>query len=303
LESFHDRSSFELARMRSGFSVNYAEVSHIDQVVENCEVSLLLSINRESLLIDPINWDQLKRDLSGWANETKINLEIRQSTEKLFLERTMPTHSARTSTKQESKNPSIYHFFDPQYPQATELEHLLQHGIPFEIAKKIDSVNNHSALLSLLGILPNKLRLLLKESNHTEYDRAFEDISKTLFWQGYSLWSKRKLLSSHFWKNIAPEEWKPHKKEHKNAKKRSDAKIASLCTNPFHFLRKYTDLSKQRPTRCFCSRVQTSSPVHRFLNLVTYFSNLNNSRPIVSREDLIRGAHDLAKCNSDDHKI
>ena len=180
---------------------------------------------------------------------------------------------------------------------------MLQSGIPFEIAKKINSVNNHSAILSLLGILPNKLRQLLKESNHTEYDRAFEDISKTLFWQGYSLWNKRKHLSSYFWKNIAPEEWKPHQKEHKNAKKRSDAKIASLCTNPFHFLRKYTDLSKQRPTRCFCSRVHTSTPVHRFLNLVTYFSNLNNSRPIVAREDLIRGAHDLAKCNSGNHTI
>ena len=39
-------------------------------------------------------------------------------------------------------------------------------------------------------------------------EEAYTDISKTLFWSGYRIWKKRKLLNGIFWKRIAPEEWK-----------------------------------------------------------------------------------------------
>ena len=300
LKFIRDRSFLEIARVRTGFPLKYAEIPQATEVFENCDFSLFLSLNRESLLIDPIDWDQLKHELSEWAHEAKVKLEISIATDNLFSERTLRTHKARSSSKQEARNRSLYHFFDPHQTQNNELEHLLHQGIPFDIAGKINSVNNHNADLSLIGILPNKLRSLLKLNNQDNYDQAFEDISKTLFWQGYSLWNKRKHLVSNFWKNIAPEDWKPHQKQHRHAKKRLEAIIASGCNNPFHYLTKYTDLSKQRPTPCHCSRVQNCTPIHRFLNLAKYFSCISNARPIISREDLIRGAHDLGKCNTDE---
>src|SRR4051812_37859442 len=102
--------------------------------------------------------------------------------------------------------------------------------------------------------LPNQLRTLLKSQEYT-CDVAFEDISKEMFWQGYTIWKARKKHISAFWTNIPPESWKPHQKEIKNVKKLREIQIAEQCPNPFHFLIKNKDLSKQKPTICRCSYV------------------------------------------------
>ena len=99
----------------------------------------------------------------------------------------------------------------------------------------------------MIGILPNAL---LNSQNQTTANIAFEDIRKEIFWQSYSIWQTRKRHISEFWRNIVPENWKPHQKEIKNLKRIQEIKIAEQCSNPFHFLIKNKDLSKQKPTIC-----------------------------------------------------
>jgi hypothetical protein len=53
-------------------------------------------------------------------------------------------------------------------------------GIPLDIARKINEINSHPRGLSLIGILPNQLRQLLKQSGQ-DADEAFNNISMELF--------------------------------------------------------------------------------------------------------------------------
>ena len=107
--------------------------------------------------------------------------------------------------------------------------------------------------LSLLGILPNQLRELLK-SGGQDADIAFDDISMELFRHGYRIWIQRKRLNKNFWKNIAPNEWKKSYKEPgRTTRKKLEQKILSdKCRNPFHFLARHKNLSKIPPTPCRC---------------------------------------------------
>src|SRR5882724_12047472 len=72
-------------------------------------------------------------------------------------------------------------------------------------AELIAQMNRHPRFLSLLGILPNQLRSLLKETNHENREEAILDLSRTLFFAGFRIWNKRQKLASRFWKDIAPE--------------------------------------------------------------------------------------------------
>ena len=51
----------------------------------------------------------------------------------------------------------------------------------------------------VLGILPSQLRILTRNSIK-EYEKALTDISKTLFWKGYAIWTKRKTLIADYCK-------------------------------------------------------------------------------------------------------
>jgi len=159
---------------------------------------------------------------------------------------------------------SVYKFFDPEQDSRAETNHLFTQGIPLDLAMKLNKINNHNKDLCMLGILPNQLRSLLKLYNQSEYDTAFEDISRELFWQGYTIWKARKQRMKHFWKNIAPDWWKRHQKEVKDFKKLNERKIAEECSSPFHFLRRIKNLSGLKPNRCTCSHVQYISSMHKF---------------------------------------
>jgi len=157
------------------------------------------------------------------------------------------------------------------------------------------------------GILPNQLRIILKEENPNTADIAFEDISKELFWHGYKIWLTRNRRVKDFWKDVAPDNWKPHWKEIKNSKKQHEAKIAEQCTSPFHFLRRNKDLSKQRPTMCYCSRIEKQN-TYKYKDISTFFTHGNHNfvshsfetklrslpfkkkKAYDTREDRIRGA-------------
>ena len=146
-----------------------------------------------------------------------------------------------------------------------EGRYLINRGIPAEIAMLIDRSNRHEKSLSMIGILPNQFRKILNCSTQNPID-AWNDISKTLFWSGYSIWKKRKALYKNFWTNTAPEEWKSHRK----GKKEKRQQTFSSCGNPFHFLTKSKDLSKQRLTKCPARdpRYITHSPPPRTFDFI-----------------------------------
>ena len=118
-----------------------------------------------------------------------------------------------------------------------------------EYASLINKINDHNPFLSIIGILPNQLRILAKQTNN-DGDKTFEEVSRKLFWNGYNIWKKRKRLISNFWKHIAPEEWKTHGKPN-----RKEYHVSRDCRNPFHFMDKHCDLTHTKPTPCICSRI------------------------------------------------
>jgi hypothetical protein len=185
-------------------------------------------------------------------------------------------------------------------------------------AKQIDKISRHNKILSVLGILPNHLRTLMKESME-DTEVALLDIRKTLFLSGYKVWKKRKLLVNRFWNNIAPEEWKVQGIKSRKKKKTN----VSHCNNPFHFLKKHSDFSKQKETRCPCSVAQRANQrslrSRDIRNFLTKFpqihlpdtnvnaslsvsrknnaliSEIRNSSDYKTRDDRIRSAHDRSK--------
>ena len=74
------------------------------------------------------------------------------------------------------------------------------------------------------------------------------NLRKTFFWSSYRIWKFRKFLVSDYWKclNLSKKRKKNQKNDMNN----------SCCNNPFHFLSKIADLSNQRLTRCFCSKIE-----------------------------------------------
>ena len=277
------------------------------------EISIVLVINKESMLLDPIEWSVVKRDLREWAKGNNLILEIPAVANKRFLERTPLSHLPRKG-HEPTEVMSVYHFFVPEKRSREEnVTEMLRMGIPLELAKLLEKINNHSSWLSTLGILPNQLRSLLKTTTD-QYDEAFQDISNTLFWQGYQIWKERRKLVSEYWKNVAPKDWQPEFKKNKKAKSKRKRTItmqleAKKCTEPFHFMNLHSDYSQQKPTPCVCSRVQTKPQIHRFHDIGTFFRGLetqstslrapipNITKPnnYLTRQDKIRGEHDRKK--------
>ena len=256
------------------------------------------------MLYDPINWHQLKRGLLDWGALNCPSLFIPQETDNLFCERTPFHHSPRISMLPPLPNHDIYHFFDPEAPRITETNFLADSGIPLDIANKINKINNHPRSLSLIGILPNQIRHLLKQSGQ-DVDEAFNNISMELFWSGYAIWSQRNIYNDHFWNKIAPDDWKlsPKKTVGRPAKNKIELKhIADKCRNPFHFLKKRQNLSNIMPTPCGCyKKVMHSSKfvdISSFRIPVDSSLSLHNIDPYKTREDLIRGAHDRSRISA-----
>src|SRR5690242_19353715 len=130
------------------------------------------------MLIDPIQWDDFKRALLIWAQENCLDLVIPDLADNLFTERIPLAHPARTMCKFSSV-PSVYHFFDFVSSPKLETNHLLVHGIPIDDAKLITKFNQHNPSLSMIGILPNQLRKMLRRVNQNA--SGFEELSKELF--------------------------------------------------------------------------------------------------------------------------
>jgi hypothetical protein len=279
-------------------------------------ISIVLGLNKESMFRDPVDWQSLKTDLIIWSEGIDLLTTIPQSVDHLFTERAPPNHKARPQkvmTVEEKRH--IYQFFNPRAIVENEMIHLCTYGIDAQSARLISKINRHNRFLSVLGILPNQLRALTKDKID-DPELALLDLSKTLFWKGYTIWKRRRALITDYWKNIAREEWKPHTQTRTRAKKKH-IKGTYQCTSPFHFLQKHVDLSLQRPTPCPCSRSQNNAvdkgnqDIRSFLNT---YPSLNPSQDIyhgdavrhltvsiersslyTTKEDLIRKDHDRRK--------
>jgi len=207
----------------------------------------VIALNKESLILDPIDWPVLKNELLEWAQRYCPELTINDETDNLFRERALPAHRARVGPSHPPKPVGPYRFFC-QSNMKKEEKHFIDCGIPAELARKIDRTNRHEQGLSLLGILPNQLRAMLRNSTESiaEAEKAWTDVSKTLFWQGYSIWSMRRKLNAAFWKNIAPADWKKYKSDPSKSgkvkqsgypsRRKRKQKSSPSCANPFHFL-------------------------------------------------------------------
>ncbi len=238
-------------------------------------------------------------------------MKLSSVTDALFRERTQFSHLPRSLSKQplnlHLKSIFSLHFYDAFTPKTP----LNLKSIPARPAELIRKANQHPCFLGVLGILPNHLRTLLKESGHDCREESLLDISRTLFFAGYSIWSKRQKLNSKFWKEIAPENRKPKTSKRKKPKI-DDVTSQSKGRNPFHFLVRHSNLSKQRPTKCPCrnnlhKKVYKTQPItafiSRFPQTVLYDNSKSdalvitpsNNKMYITRADEIRKQHDRGK--------
>ena len=310
------RGVLELARVKN-FSFEKPDSFRTPSTIAfipSLDISIVLVLNKESMFRDPFDWSVFKGDLLKWSEGLDLPISTPHLTNSLFLERLQPGHRARRQVIPNEINSNIYHFFDPHAPVVNEETHLKVCGIDAQNAHLINKINQQNRCLSVLGILPSHLRILARNSVK-EHEEALSDISKTLFWKGYAIWTKRKALIADYWKNIARDEWKVHKSkkqisEHKKTNK--SLKAIYQCANPFHFLVKHRDLSHNMPTPCPCSRNCLSQADMGSRNIQNFFRvyQLQSPDPLydnsgkhmlpsnmhhVTREDIIRREHDRGK--------
>ncbi len=239
-----------------------------ERCLSNCSMSLILAANKESLQVDPINWERFVNRLHEWGSSDLIS--IPELTDTLFRERVSLLHSPRPLSKHPESvvlnSTPLINFYDAFAP--TERSQNVG-SIPPRAAELIAQMNRHPRFLSLLGILPNQFRTLLKESNHENREEAILDLSRTLFFAGFRIWNRRQKLASRFWKDIAPENRNViglNSNKGKKKNKDNTAHQMTKCKNPFHFLRRYRNLSNKRETRCPCSKAPKETkdmPNHR----------------------------------------
>ena len=134
--------------------------------------------------------------------------------------------------------------------------------------------------------------------------KALLDLSRTLFFAGFHIWNKRQQLASRFWKDIAPQNREIMDSNGKKRKRRKldDDNAKSNCKNPFHFLRRYRNLSNKRRTKCPCSNASKESKempnqsITTFINLSMRSTKASSeTKPFQSRADKIRAEHDRGK--------
>ena len=251
------------------------------------------------MLFDPVDFAKFLQHIKVWANHSEL-LVIPPKTEALFCERELPHHSPRALSNLAFKpDPSVFNFYvaAPQVASSKSKGLLL----PPAIAGLIDRINLHNPFLSILGILPNQLRSLLKIYNLPHYDDALVEISQSLFFAGFRIWQKRQSLHRHFWKNIAPQNRKPIAKGRK--KKLELIAVESKCKNLFHYLPRLSNLTNLRPTKCPCSvlRTVTTPKTNRDIRSFLFAVPAQSSRSHVAAGDYktrayaIRRAHDRGK--------
>ena len=99
-------------------------------------------------------------------------------------------------------------------------------SLPPRVADFIHRMNQHPHFLGVLGILPNQLRSLLKESGHEHREEFLLDLSQTLFFAGYRIWKKRQKLSLRYWKEVGQRQQQGITKRKKQKRKNMEEKMS-----------------------------------------------------------------------------
>src|SRR6185312_3243790 len=74
-------------------------------------ISIVIALNKESLILDPIDWPVLKNELLEWAQRYCPELTINDETDNLVRERALPAHRARVGPSHPPKPVGPYRFF------------------------------------------------------------------------------------------------------------------------------------------------------------------------------------------------
>jgi len=273
-------------------------------------MSIILAMNKESSLFDPIDWRAFKHRLLKWSESWPHGLlSISATSDNLFSERSQLSHPPRVLSRQlltsQLQSSSVIHFFDA-YTKSNKSD--LRFVNP-RFADLIGRINRHPVFLGVLGILPNQLRMLLKECGFENHETALQDLSRTLFFAGFRIWTKRQQLAWRHWKEIEQRRSKGSSKKRKKDKLETKS-AESNCMNPFHYLHRHSNLSKQRPSRCPCRNlIGTTSHknqlitkfVFKYASKPSYGSSKTESNKasrincFSTRTDDIRRQHDRGK--------
>lgn len=220
----------EIARFKSGslecIPPNAFRSAQPSPSHTSIQLSLFLGINKESLLRDPIPWNQLCDEFRKWELLNGGNsLTIPEHTNALFQEREMSACPPRVRYASCPPKASPLRFFNSI---ETEAMHV---GPP--IIENISRINNWPKPLGFLGLLPYPLRQELK--NRTGNDNAATHVSKTIFLAGYQVWKSRLALV----RKVTQAMPKPQTGE-------------VHCPNPFHFLKKIANFNSLKMGTCKC---------------------------------------------------
>src|SRR5690348_14839801 len=79
-----NRNFLEIATIPRDFPLGLTEKTDTSPLLTTRSISLILAINKESMLIDPIEWGSFKQKLDEWAEKYCPNLEVSQLTDNLF---------------------------------------------------------------------------------------------------------------------------------------------------------------------------------------------------------------------------
>ena len=201
------------------------------------DLSLVLALNKESMIYDPIDWALISTRLKGWSEL----LRIPALTDSLFRERIPVKWDPRASClnlftiqmKQDAIGCCNFH-----RPLSSPVDRQqLRTCFPSSTTTMLTSINKHKFSFSVLGILPNQLRKLLRLVMG-DCEPILDHLSKTFFWGGYNIWKARKRLAKQQWERL-------QNMQQKRKPKRKGDKNESACKNPFHYLLKASDLSRQ----------------------------------------------------------
>jgi hypothetical protein len=104
-------------------------------------ISIFVVLNKESMIMDPIDWPKLTEALKGWSRSVCPNMAIPELTDQLFRERSYVTLNPRAQTGPPPIESNIYHFFDSRLPIRNEIQQLINRGMCEGEAKAIHKIN------------------------------------------------------------------------------------------------------------------------------------------------------------------
>ena len=139
------------------------------------------------------------------------------------------------------KSSNIYHYYDFSIKRRNEFEHLKKYIKDGNHLRLLNRMNSHDRFAAVLGILPNQLIRLVRETKPEDKDVILKDLRLTSFWHGYRVWRQRMYLNREYWRDKVPTCFK------------GKPDVLDNCVNPFHYLKLVN--SRQAPSlgTCNCS--------------------------------------------------